>query len=61
MNAALIAQLLVTFGPSALSLVAKLRDLWAKPNLTPAEVDEILALATKSYDDYRNACTCGAN
>lgn len=54
MNAALIAQLLITYGPQAIALIAKLKELWAKPELTPAEVDAILALASKSYDAYIN-------
>ena len=52
MSAAVITQLLVTFGPSAIELIKKLVSVWNKPELTPAEVDEILALAETSYDEY---------
>lgn len=55
MNASLIAQLIVTLGPTALDLIRQLNALWSKPSLTPAEVDALLALAEKSYDDYVNA------
>lgn len=52
MSAAMIAQLLVTFGPQAVELIEKLVALWGKPELTPEEVREITSLADKSYADY---------
>ena len=54
MSPLLIAQLLATFGPSAISLIARLQELWTKPALTPDEVGSILRLARKSYDEYIN-------
>ena len=50
MNAALIVQLLITFGPQAIDLIEKLVALWSKPTLTVEEVLSITALARKSYD-----------
>lgn len=47
----MIAQLLITFGPSAIELIQQLVTVWDKP-LTKEEVLAILALAKKSYDDY---------
>ena len=52
MTAALIAQLLVQFGPGAIHLVENLMSLWAKPSLTPDEVANICLLARKSYEEY---------
>lgn len=53
MNAALIAQLIIALGPTALDLITKLSSVWGKPELTPDEVRELCANAKKSYDDYR--------
>jgi hypothetical protein len=52
MNAALIAQLIVALGPTALDLIPKLTALWGKPTLTPDEVNSLCSTARKSYDDY---------
>lgn len=57
MTAAMIAQLLLAFGPAAIDLIRQLNQLWSKPELTPEEVDSILAIATKSYDSYINAAS----
>ena len=54
MNAAILAQLLITFGPTAIELIEKLAAVWTKPELTPEEVAAICAVARKSYDDYVN-------
>lgn len=55
MNAALIAQLVIALGPLAVDFIRKLNELWSKPELTPAEVESILSVVEKSYDDYINA------
>lgn len=52
MTAALIAQLIVALGPTALSLIPKLVAVWDKPALTLDEVMALCAPAAKSYDDY---------
>jgi hypothetical protein len=52
MNAAMIAQLLIQFGPGAISLIQQLISIWEKPALTIEEVTKICAVAQKSYDDY---------
>ena len=52
-TAAVILQLLVTFGPGAIELIQKLVATWTVASLTPAQVDAILApLLTKSTADY---------
>jgi hypothetical protein len=56
MPAAVIAQLLIAFGPSAISLIQQLVSVWNKPTLTPDEVNAIIApLLSKSAQDYLNA------
>lgn len=52
MNAAIIASLLIKFGPIAIDLIQKLAEVWSKPELTPDEVKEICSVARKSYDQY---------
>ena len=52
MSAAIISNLLITFGPGAVDLIKELISLWSKPSLTPEEVLKICDLAKKSYDDY---------
>lgn len=53
MSAALIAQLIVTLGPSAIQLIEKLVAVWNKPTLTTEEVLELCKVAQTSYDEYR--------
>jgi hypothetical protein len=56
MPAAVIAQLLIAFGPSAINLIQQLVAVWNKPTLTPDEVNAIIApLLSKSAQDYLNA------
>lgn len=52
MNAATIAQLIITLGPTALELIPKLRAVWDRPELTAAEVIALCAPAKKSHDQY---------
>ena len=52
MSAAMITQLLITFGPQAIELIEKLIELWNKPELTKEEVLAITAIANKSYESY---------
>ncbi len=51
MNGAIIAQLLIKFGPIAFSLVEDLVKVWSK-DMTPEEVRVFVATHRKSYDDY---------
>jgi hypothetical protein len=56
MPAAVIAQLLIAFGPAAISLIQQLVAVWNKPVLTADEVNAIIApLLSKSAQDYLNA------
>lgn len=52
MNAALITQLIITLGPTALELIPKLASVWSKPTLTPEEVEDLCKVSEKSYDEY---------
>jgi len=52
MSAAIIAQLLIAIGPSALELIPKLAAVWTKTALTPEEVTGLCAPARASYDQY---------
>lgn len=52
MNAAMIAQLIIALGPTALDLIQKLAGLWGKETLTPEEVNSLCSTARKNYDDY---------
>lgn len=54
MTAAMIAQLVIALGPSALQLIEDLVNLWNKPSLTTEEVLAITAKAKKGYQDYIN-------
>lgn len=52
MSAAMIASLLITYGPGAVELIQKLVALWSKPELTVEEVNQLCSVAKKSYEDY---------
>ncbi len=52
MSAAIIAQLIIALGPSALGLIQDLAAVWTKPVLTSDEVLTICKKSQKSYDDY---------
>lgn len=52
MNAALVAQLLITFGPKAWDVIEKLIAVWDKQTLSPDEVKSICDVAKTTYDDY---------
>jgi phage gp36-like protein len=52
MSAALIAQLLATFGPSAIQWISQLVALAEKPSVTTADIQAVLATAQTSYDTY---------
>jgi hypothetical protein len=52
MNAATIAQLIITLGPTALDLIPKLAAIWTKPELTVEEITALCAPAKKSHDQY---------
>lgn len=55
MPPAMIAQLLIAFGPSAISLIQQLIQVWNKPTLTPDEVNAVIApLLNKTAQDYIN-------
>ena len=45
MTAAMIAQLLIAFGPSAIQLIQQLNALWNKPSLTTDEVNQLCQVA----------------
>lgn len=51
MNAAILAQLLIALGPTALELAPKLASIWTQADLTIAEVTDICKAARKSYDE----------
>lgn len=55
MTAALIAQLIVALGPTALDLIPKLTALWQAPSLTLDQVIALCAPAKESYDAYITA------
>ena len=55
MSAALIAQLIIALGPTALKLIQELVAVWEKPTLTVDEVQGICARAQTSYDAYITA------
>lgn len=52
MTAAMIAQLLIQFGPGAINVIEKLVAVWDKPALTSDEVKSILDVAKTSYASY---------
>lgn len=52
MSAAMIAQLIIALGPTALKLIQDLMAVWSKPELTIEEVTTIVNKAQKSYDAY---------
>lgn len=55
MPAAVIAQLLITFGPQAISLIQELIKVWNQPSLTPDQVNAVIApLLAKTPQDYLN-------
>jgi len=61
MNASTIAQLIIALGPTALDLIPKLAGVWAKPELTVQEVNDLCAPAKKSYDEYIAEARAAAN
>ena len=54
MSAAIIAQLVIALGPTALELIPRLAAIWHKPDLSSDEVEALCRPAKKSYDDYLN-------
>lgn len=52
MTAAVITQLLLAFGPSAIGLIQQLVAVWNKPSLTVDEVNSICSVVGKSYEQY---------
>lgn len=52
MTGAMIAQLVIALGPTALEFIPKLAAVWTKKDLTPAEVTDICKVSKKSYDEY---------
>ena len=52
MSAAIIAQLVIALGPTALELIPKLAEIWHKPDLSLDEVVALCAPAKKSYETY---------
>jgi hypothetical protein len=58
MTAALIAQLLVAFGPEAIQLIQELVAVWNKPTLTQSEVTTIIApILAKTPQQYLAAAS----
>ena len=53
MTPALIAQLILTLGPTALELIPRLARVWSKPELSEAEVLELIEPSRKNYESYR--------
>ena len=53
MPAAILAQLIVALGPSALQLIPKLAAVWHKETLTLDEVTQLCAVAATTYEQYR--------
>lgn len=53
MSPALIAQLVIALGPSAITFIQKLASVWTKPVLTPEEVLEICAATDQSYQQLK--------
>ena len=53
MSAALIAQLIVALGPTALNFIPQLAAVWNTPTLTIDQVNSLCAVAKTSYDQYR--------
>jgi hypothetical protein len=51
MTGAVIAQLIIAFGPSAIQLIQELVQIWNK-ELTPDEVVAFCNKAQKGYDTY---------
>lgn len=51
MSGAVIAQLLIKFGPLAFSLIEDLVRVWSK-DMSPEEVRVFVATHRKNYDDY---------
>lgn len=49
MTAAMIAQLLITFGPQAVGLIQNLIALWDKPSLTVDEVKTLCACVNTPF------------
>ena len=52
MSAAIIAQLIIALGPTALDLIPKLAAIWQKQTLTLDEVNALCAPAKTDYDTY---------
>jgi len=53
MSAAIITQLILTLGPTALELIPKLSAVWHKDSLTLDEVNQLCAVSQTSYEKYR--------
>lgn len=60
MSAALIANLIIALGPTALDLIPKLAAVWDSQGLTVAQVNDLCSVAKTSYDTYRNAAKAAA-
>lgn len=52
MTPAIIVQLIVALGPTALELIPKLAAVWKKEDLTPEEVAELCKVARRPYEYY---------
>lgn len=52
MTPAIIAQLIIAFGPQALIWIRELATIWGKDSLTKEEVLSFCDRAEKSYDQY---------
>ena len=61
MSAALIAQLIIALGPTALTLIQDLVAVWSSKNLTVEQVNAICQKAQTSYDAYMAAARQAAN
>ena len=52
MTPAIIAQLILTLGPTALELIPKLAAVWHKESLTLEEVNNLCAVSQTPYEKY---------
>jgi hypothetical protein len=52
MTPAIIAQLILTLGPTALELIPKLAAVWHKESLTLEEVNSLCAVSQTPYEKY---------
>ena len=52
MTPAIITQLIIAIGPTALELIPKLAAIWHKESLTLEEVNNLCAVSQTKYEEY---------